>query len=75
MLVQITTRLFVFQNMLVNPFMTDPNALLLFQPARDLFRTPILSQQTLHNGPALGGDPRDGFQLRITGHSWACCGR
>src|SRR3972149_7500213 len=41
--------------------MTEANPLLLFQPTRDLFGTPILSQQALHHRPDLGGDPGYGF--------------
>src|SRR3972149_1775654 len=41
--------------------MTDANLLLLFQPARDLFWTPILPQQALHHTPDLGCDPGNRF--------------
>src|SRR3990172_8878066 len=41
--------------------MTDANLLLLFQPARDLFWTPILPQQALHHAPDIGCDPGNRF--------------
>ena len=76
--IQITTCLFVLQNILIDPFMTEANLLLLFQSARDLFRTPILSQPPsgvstrAHISAVILGTP---FCLRSIARLWACCGR
>ena len=55
MLVQITTSSFVTQNVLVNPLMTDLDLVVFQQPARNLFRAPILTN--------FGLDQRPGFSL------------
>ena len=44
--------------MLVDPFMTDMQSLLPRQPAADLLRTPVLTQQALNPLPGSGGNPR-----------------
>src|SRR3972149_10023119 len=41
--------------------MTNTNLLLLFQSARDLFRTPILPQQLFHPHPCFGCEPGHSF--------------
>jgi hypothetical protein len=48
--------------MLIDPLMTDPQTLLLFQPARDLFRAPFLSQQAFHRAPGCFRDARNRFR-------------
>jgi len=55
--VEVSACLLILQNILIDPFMTDTNPFFLFQPARDLFRAPILSQQPLHPHPCLGRNP------------------
>src|SRR6266545_1812252 len=63
MLGQVTTSLLISQNMLVDPFMTNANLLLLFQSARDLFRAPLLSQQFLHPHPRFSENSADRLRL------------
>src|SRR6266508_4343503 len=41
--------------------MTDTNLLLLLQSARDLFRAPVLPQQSLHHSPGLACNPGYAF--------------
>src|SRR5215207_7249525 len=60
--IQVTTTLFVFEDVLIDPFMTAANPLLLYQPARDLFRTPVLPQQCFHYRPRFGGDSGHRFR-------------
>src|SRR3990170_7819093 len=61
MSVQAAARSFVFENILVDPFMADTDTLLLLQPARDLFGAPVLPQQFLHQSPQLIRNPWHGF--------------
>jgi len=63
--IQIATGPLVCQNIWVAPLLTDPQALLLFQPARDLFRAPSLSQQALHPRPDFSSQPQDAFLSAI----------
>ena len=50
-------------NMLVDPFVTDLQSLLPRQPAADLLRTPLLTQQALNPLPGAGRNPRLGLGL------------
>ena len=56
MAVELPTRPLVLEHILINPFMTDPQPLLLFQAARDLLRAPLLPQQSRHRGPSSARD-------------------
>lgn len=59
--VQVTTTALVLQYVLVDPFVADGQTLLLSQPEADLFGTPVLTQQALHQSPVLAGDARLGL--------------
>jgi len=58
--------------MLVDPFVTDTQPLLLRQPAADLLRTPVLAQQALDPLPRLGGNPQPSLGL-AAGQSQTLC--
>jgi len=61
--VEVTANTFVFEDILIEPLMTDANLLLLFQSARDLFRAPVLAQQPFHNTPRFSGNPGNALLL------------
>jgi hypothetical protein len=56
--VQVTALTLVLTYILVYPFMSNADALLTLKPASDLFGTPILPEQELHQPPRLINDPR-----------------
>jgi hypothetical protein len=56
-LVQITTRLFVLQDVLINPLMTDLAMLLVQQPARNLCGAPIQTDLGFAQRPICSWDP------------------
>ena len=60
---EITATALVRINMLVDPFVTDMQSLLHRQPAADLLRAPLLTQQTLNPFPSSGGNSRLGLGL------------
>src|SRR6266508_377266 len=51
--------------MMVNPLVTDTNALFLSEPARDLFRAPILFEQFIHGCPCLGCNSENWFRSTL----------
>jgi len=63
MFVQLAAILFVFPDMLIDPFGTDLEAISLQDPVSGLFGTEILSQVSLNDQPALRCDPSSGFSL------------
>src|SRR3990172_1601176 len=69
MSVQAAARSFVLENILVDPFMTDTDILLLLQPARNLFGAPVLPQQSLHQSPHVGSNPWQGFLPALQGQT------
>ena len=58
MFVQITSRLFISQNVLIDPLMTDLNVVVFQQPARDLFRAPIQTKSIFNQRPGFRWDLR-----------------
>ena len=61
MLVKVATRLFIGQEVLIDPFMTDMNTGLGFQPSRYMFRAPILLNQLFNPLPSFRRDARLGL--------------
>ena len=57
----VATRLFIGQDVLIDPFLTDMNTGLGFQPPRYLFRAPILLNQLLNPLPSFQRDARLGL--------------
>ena len=61
MLVKVATCPFIGHDVLIDPFMTDMNTVLGFQPHRYLFRAPILVNQLLNPLPSIRRYPRLGL--------------
>jgi hypothetical protein len=52
---------FVLEDILIDPFMADPDLLLTLQPARDLFGAPLLPEQGFYLEPQARRDTIDRF--------------
>jgi len=58
---QVASRLFVLENVLVDPLMDDLDSEVLLQPARDLLRAPFLADQHVNLDPGGVRSARAGY--------------
>src|SRR5574340_492528 len=67
MTIQSASHPFVYQDMLINPFMADPDGLIFTQPSRNRFWAPIQAQLGIDHVPCFLKDANSSVPVAIEG--------